>query len=43
MAMFAHVQVAATDGLKPSNHPQRGGLAATRRPDEHQELAVLEF
>ena len=31
---------ALVDRLEPGEHPQRRRLAAPRRPDEHEELAV---
>ena len=33
-------QLAGGDLLEPGDHPQQGGLAAARRADEHEELAV---
>jgi hypothetical protein len=35
--------VAGADRLEPGNHPQRRGLAAPRRADEHHELLVADL
>ena len=35
--------VPVVDRLQPGEHPQRRRLAAPRRPDEHQELAVVDL
>jgi hypothetical protein len=38
--LAADVEDAAGDVLQPGHHPQRGGLAAAGRADQHHELAV---
>ena len=38
--LVADHQRAVGDVLEPGHHAQRGGLAASRRADEHQQLAV---
>ena len=37
---LADADLAAGDVLEPRDHPQRGRLAAARRPDEDHEFAV---
>ena len=34
------LDLAVGDLLEPGDHPQRGGLAAARRSDQHDELLV---
>jgi hypothetical protein len=36
-------KVSAVDRLQARDHPQEGRLAAARRPDEHNELAVSDL
>ena len=38
----ADQDVAGGRGLQPGDHPEQGGLAAARRPEEDQELALLD-
>ena len=38
--LLTDAHLATRDRLEPGDHPQCGGLAAARRADEHQELAV---
>ena len=39
----ADTQLAAADRLQARDHPQQGGLAAARRPDQHQQFAVVDL
>ena len=41
--LVADAQLAVGDVLEPGDHPQRGRLAAARRADEDDELAVLDL
>ena len=41
--LLADPQLAVGDLLEPGDHPQRGRLAAAGRPDEDDELAVLDL
>src|SRR2546423_75632 len=39
----AYVDLPARRLFKARDHPQRGGLAAAGRPDEHQKLLILDI
>ena len=41
-AIAGNADLAAGNVLEASNHAQQGGLAAARRADKHDELAVLD-
>ena len=40
---FSDENIAAGDFLQPRDHAQRGGFAAARRADEHDEFPILDF
>jgi hypothetical protein len=42
-ALSRDLDVALGDGLEPGDHAQKGGLAAARRPEQHDEGAVRDI
>ena len=39
----ANGDIARGDFLQPCNHAERGGFAAARRPDKHDEFMIVDF